>query len=91
MERAQCFYLWPENVAAWVFFLACRTQWRHGFDGPTGLVWEAVQLRMDRLVPRRRHRKLWQLLEAAEAGYLQGLAERREQAEQERGRLTHDA
>ena len=29
--------LWPENKAAFDLFLSLRTQWRHGFKGPTGL------------------------------------------------------
>lgn len=29
--------LWPENQPAFDLFLAVRTQWRYGFNGPTGL------------------------------------------------------
>lgn len=29
--------LWPENQAAFDLFMAMRTQWRYGFNGPTGL------------------------------------------------------
>lgn len=71
------FYLWPENVPAWRFFLACDTQWRHGYDGPTGLAWEAVQVRVERLVPRRRRPRLWELLECMERGALIGWREGR--------------
>jgi hypothetical protein len=86
-QPARRFYLWPENVPAWQFFLACRTQWRHGFNGPTGLDYAGVECLMRQLrIGPRRQAKLWPLLRAAEVGYLEGMHERAELAERERER-----
>jgi len=85
-ERGPVFYLWPEHVPAWNFFCACRTQWRHGFEGPTGLDYAGVECLMDQFsLPRRRRLKLWPLVRAAESGYLQGLSERREAEREKQG------
>jgi hypothetical protein len=79
------FYLWPENVDAWQFFRSCGTQWRHGFNGPTGLDYAGVEVVMERRrIPRRRRHRLWQLVWAMEGGALAGWAERR--AEEDRRR-----
>lgn len=50
------FHLWPEHEQSLGVFAACRTQWRMGFDGPTGLDYAGVEalIRMRRLVPRPR-------------------------------------
>ncbi len=55
-RRQQIFFLWPEHEEAVRVFLACRTQWRVGFDGPTGLDYTGVEslIRMRRLVQRAR-------------------------------------
>lgn len=42
------------------------------------MAWEAVQVRMDRLVPRRRQRRLWALLEGMERAALGGWREQRD-------------
>lgn len=42
------------------------------------MAWEAVQVRMDRLVPRRHQRRLWDLLEGMERAALAGWREVRE-------------
>ena len=34
--------MWPENWPALQLFIRCQTQWRHGFNGPTGLDYGAV-------------------------------------------------
>lgn len=39
--------LWPENKAAFDLFLSLRTQWRHGFNGPTGLDYTPLFRLMD--------------------------------------------
>lgn len=83
-DEVRTYYLWPETFPAWRFFMECDTQWRHGFEGPTGLAWEAVQVRMDRLVPRKRQRWLWPLLEGMERGALRGWDERRREQQQRR-------
>jgi hypothetical protein len=81
-RSARIFWLWPENVLAWNVFLACGTQWRHGFGGPTGLDYSGVEhvMRQQRCTPVRR-RKLWPFIRAAEQGYLTGVAERRQESE----------
>lgn len=84
-QELPTFDIWPENLPAWEFFMGCTTQWRHGFEGPTGMDWPAVQLRMERLVPRRRRRRLWDLVEAMERGALRGWRETRERQERRRG------
>lgn len=35
--------LWPENVAPKVVFAAMSSQWRIGFNGPTGLDYGALE------------------------------------------------
>lgn len=70
------FYLWPENLPAWLFFRHCGTQWRHGFNGPTGLDYAGIEVLMQRLhVPPRRRGKLWRGVWAMEQGALAGWAE----------------
>jgi hypothetical protein len=71
------FHLWPCNLPAWNFFHACGTQWRHGFEGPTGLDYAGVEVVMERRrVPRRQRDKLWDLLIAMESGALRGWREK---------------
>jgi hypothetical protein len=50
------FFLWPEHEQVLSVFHACRTQWRVGFDAPTGLDYAGVEslIRMRRLVQRPR-------------------------------------
>ena len=69
--RLACFYLWPENVPAWRFFRSCSTQWRHGFNGPTGLDYASVNVLIEQLHPRKRAR-MWELVRAMEHGALVG-------------------
>jgi hypothetical protein len=55
-RQQRVFYLWREHEEAVRVFLACRTQWRVGFDEPTGLDYAGVEslIRMRRLVQRPR-------------------------------------
>lgn len=39
--------LWPENQVAFDLFFSVRTQWRHGFSGPTGLDYMPLLRLMD--------------------------------------------
>lgn len=34
--------VWPENWAAWTLYMRVVTQWRYGFNGPTGLDYSVV-------------------------------------------------
>lgn len=43
------FELWPENMPAIHLFSSLSTQWRHGMNGPTGLDYNVLFSRMDRM------------------------------------------
>jgi hypothetical protein len=76
------FYLWPENVPAWQLWLACSTQWHHGFNGPVAANyagWEVVMQR--RRIPVRQRDRMFALLQAMERGSLTGWGEKREEHE----------
>lgn len=36
-ETQKVFEVWPENAEIVRIFVLMSTQWRHGFDGPTGM------------------------------------------------------
>lgn len=74
------YYLWPENEWVWRFFLACRTQWREGFEGATGLDYAGVEVLMLRLrVPRRRQDRLHEFIRGMELAALVGWREQRDE------------
>jgi hypothetical protein len=37
------FHLWPEHEAALLLWLAVQSQWRHGWNGPTGLDYAGIR------------------------------------------------
>lgn len=41
--------VWPENMPAIHLFSSLSTQWRHGMNGPTGLDYNVLFSRMDRM------------------------------------------
>jgi hypothetical protein len=41
--------VWPENHAAWLFFLSICTQWRMGPNGPSGLDYVVLHRELDDL------------------------------------------
>ena len=41
--------IWPASLQAFGIFQFCFTQWRHGFGGPTGLDYNVLFRRIDRL------------------------------------------
>ncbi len=41
--------VWPENWDMWLLFSRMVTQWRNGFNGPTGLDYCAVYPLIDRM------------------------------------------
>ena len=43
------FEIWPENMQAVSVFCTIQTQWRTGMNGPTGLDYNVLFTRMDRL------------------------------------------
>jgi hypothetical protein len=77
------FYLWPEHLDAWRAFCDVRTQWRHGWNGRTGLDYAAVlaHLRDGLALSPRKTRALYAQIRALEAGALAGDAELREESE----------
>lgn len=86
LGKEPCFYLWPENVWMWQVFIACRTQWRSGFVGATGLDYAGVQTVFEKKlrIPRRKQDEAWRLLDAMEIGALLGWGEKREEDERQR-------
>ncbi len=70
--------IWPELAPAFELFLACQTQWRTGFNGPTGLDYPAVAMVARVLqLSARRVRELWADFQAMERAALELFAERR--------------
>jgi hypothetical protein len=47
--EADSFEIWPENEESISLFSSVSTQWRIGMGGPTGLDYNALFARMDRL------------------------------------------
>lgn len=41
--------VWPENWAAFSLFASLQTQWRTGMGGPTGLDYNVLFRKMDRM------------------------------------------
>jgi hypothetical protein len=81
------FYLWPANEPAYRFFVSLRSQWRHGFDGPTGLDYEAVEGELRRRIrPPRRRSRMRDLVRVMEQGALHGWGEVREERAADRAR-----
>lgn len=77
-EAAGDVALWPDLAAPFELFLALQTQWRTGFNGPTGLDYGAVPVVARVMqIGRRRLRELWADLQAMERAALELFAERR--------------
>ena len=55
-REEQSFDVYADAWNSWRFFVACRTQWRHGFNGPTGLDYTAVRALMALLHAKRHER-----------------------------------
>lgn len=49
IQAAQGVELWPENERAVNLFSSISTQWRTGMNGPTGLDYNVLYHKMDRL------------------------------------------
>lgn len=41
--------IWPDNARAFELFISLRTQWRIGMSGPTGLDYNVLYHKLDRL------------------------------------------
>ncbi|HEY0915653.1 MAG TPA: DUF1799 domain-containing protein [Solimonas sp.] len=80
MERFAPFYLWPENLGPWNFFLECAPRWRHGAGGPVGLELAEVERVLPRFlrdhgIARRERGRYLRLVDAMERGALAGWSE----------------
>lgn len=80
----EVFYLWPELVPGIELFVRLSTQWRHGFNGPTGLDYVAAELELRR-EPRAARDQLRRDLRTLERATLAEWARQR-QAQEARGR-----
>lgn len=53
-------HVWPENLRALNLFTSLATQWRTGMSGPTGLDYNVLFHRMDRLaLPAEEYEQLF--------------------------------
>ena len=70
--------LWPDLAAPFDLFMACQTQWRTGFNGPTGLDYTGVTVVARVMqIGAARLRGLWADFVAMERAALELFAERR--------------
>lgn len=76
-EQEDIFYLWPEHVRVFKFWLQIQTQWqRAGMDGMyVGLNYAGVQVAMQHLVPKALHQKMFQQIQVMEKAFLQAIRE----------------
>lgn len=65
----------PDNWATVMLFLRVQTQWRHGFNGPTGLDYPGVEATM-RMARIARTVELFDGLQVMEFAALKALQER---------------
>ena len=72
------FYLWPEHLPAYNLWCAAQTQWRHGFNGPTGLDYAGVRAHMAGRVARRHQARRLAELQCMERAALEAWGEMRE-------------
>lgn len=56
VESAGVVEIWPENLQPFEVFRAMLSQWRHGFNGPTGLDYAALPIVEQRLGVKKRDR-----------------------------------
>ncbi|WP_394789114.1 DUF1799 domain-containing protein [Rhodoferax sp.] len=77
------FYLWPENLEPFQFFLSLSTQWRVGVNGCTGLDYQVVRSEIEvregsscRAMVAQRRNRLFQMVQAMEVGALEGWQQR---------------
>lgn len=49
--------MWPESILPMRVFQAMRTQWRMGFNGPTGLDYSVLPAVMKQMGVRKKERK----------------------------------
>jgi hypothetical protein len=82
LPEVEPFYLWPEHVEPYMLFASLRTQWRHGFAGPTGLDYGAVLAHMAAArLPEQKFDWLYECVRIMEQGALEGFTELRQEQE----------
>jgi hypothetical protein len=76
------FFLWPEHVEPYMLFASLRSQFRHGFNGPTGMDYGAVLAHMHAVrIPKRKFDAMYEAVRIMEQGALIGFAELRQEPE----------
>jgi hypothetical protein len=71
--------LWPENEAAIGLFSSLSTQWRVGAGGPTGLDYNVLFYRMDRMrLSDEAHQQLFDDIRVIESEALQILNQKQD-------------
>ena len=74
--------MWQESALALEIFYLCQTQWRHGFNGITGLDYTAVNCVISRFTKRNSEAiDLLYCINALESGFLAVLGEYRKKQE----------
>ena len=74
---AESMEIWPENEAAIALFSSLSTQWRIGMSGPTGLDYNVLFARMERMkLGDEAHELLFQDIRVIESEALSILNER---------------
>lgn len=70
--------VWPENAEALVVFAKLGTQWRHGFNGITGLIYGEVWRMIRRLrVPLERRDEVFAGIQVMERAVIEMSKEKR--------------
>lgn len=75
----EAFEIWPENEESILLFSSLSTQWRVGFNGPTGFDYNVLFTRMERMqLSDQKYEQLFQDIRVIESEALQLLNQRDE-------------
>lgn len=78
--QEEAFEIWPENQESIALFSSLSTQWRMGYSGPTGLDYNVLFARMDRLnLDGEKYEQMFQDIRVIESEALQLLNSKDEQ------------
>lgn len=78
VEEYQSLYLWPENVAAWMFFQQLGTQWRYEDGCRIGLDYPGAEVFLRYECPRSERKDTWRFIREMEEEALMAWQEKRE-------------
>lgn len=68
LQAAQAYEVWPENMPAMRLFGSLSTQWRTGMNGPTGLDYNVLFYRLDRMhLSEQEHEWMFEDIQTVEA------------------------